>query len=118
LLVLAGAAVGVRRSGVDRRVRRALWLRRLPAGDPEAVVAGAYRRALSLEASTDRAKRPGETPRQYLAGADDRARRIGEIHEQARYGHGVDRADAEEAAALLAALLEERSRLPHRIRGV
>jgi transglutaminase-like putative cysteine protease len=113
LLVLAGAAVGARRSGAGSRFFRQVWLRRLPDGPPEAVVTGAYHRLVYLEERSGREKAPGETPRQFLAGADDRARRIGTLYERARYGPGVDAADAEEAARLLAALLAERSRLPH-----
>ena len=113
LLVLAGAAVGARRTGAGSRLYRQVWLRRLPDGDPDEVVAGAYHRVLHLEEGDGRRKAPGETPRQFLAGADDRARRIGALHERARYGHGVDAADADEAARLLGDLLEERSRLPH-----
>ncbi|QLD89354.1 DUF4129 domain-containing protein [Natronomonas salina] len=113
LLVLAGAAVGARRTGAGSRLYREVWLRRLPDGDPGSVVAGAYHRLVHLEERAGRRKAPGETPRQFLAGADDRARRIGALYERAEYGHGVDDADAAEAAELLAELLEERSRIPH-----
>lgn len=113
LLVLAGAAVGVHRTGADSRLYRQVWLRRLPDGDPEAVVAGAYHRVVHLEERAGREKAPGETPRQFLADADERARRVGVLYERARYGPGVDDADAEAAARLLADLLEERSRFPH-----
>jgi transglutaminase-like putative cysteine protease len=113
LLVLAGAAVGVRRTDAGSRLYRQVWLRRLPDGPPEAVVAGAYHRVVHLEERAGREKAPGETPRRFLADADDRARRIGALYERARYGPGVGDADAEEAARLLADLLEERSRLPH-----
>lgn len=113
LVVLAGAAVGARRTGAGTRLYREVWLRRLPDGDPGTVVAGAYRRLVHLEERAGRRKAPGETPRQFLAGTDDRARRIGTLYERAEYGHGVDDADAEAAAELLAELLEERSRIPH-----
>jgi transglutaminase-like putative cysteine protease len=112
LLVLAGLVAGARRTGAGSRLGRELWLRRHPDGDPEAVVAGAYHRVVHLEERAGREKRPGETPREFLAHADERDRRVGALYERARYGHGVDAADAEEAARLLADLLEERSRLP------
>ena len=113
LLVLAGLAAAGRRSGANARLARELWLRRLPGDDPETVVEGAYQRVVHLEERTRRPKRPGETPRQFLAGADHRARRVGAIYEQARYGRGVTDEDAAAAAAILAELLEERTRLPH-----
>nr|WP_281361550.1 transglutaminaseTgpA domain-containing protein [Natronomonas gomsonensis] len=112
LLIFAGVVAGLRRTGTDRRLYRELWLRRLPADDPEAVVAGVYHRVVHLEERDGRRKAPGETPRQYLVG-DDRIERVGRLYEQARYGHGVDASDAAAARADLAELLEERSRLPH-----
>jgi len=112
LLIFAGVVAGLRRTGTDRRLYRELWLRRLPADDPEDVVAGVYHRVVHLEERDGRQKGPGETPRQFLAG-DDRIERVGRLYEQARYGHGVDAADAATARADLADLLEERSRLPH-----
>jgi transglutaminase-like putative cysteine protease len=116
LVVLAGLAAVGRRTGADRRLYRELWLRRLPDGPPEAVVTGAFHRVVHLEERAGRERAPGETARAFLAHSDERARRLGELHERARYGHGVDEADAAEAADLLADLLEERSRLPHRLK--
>ena len=115
LVVLAGLAAIGRRTGVDRRLSREVWLRRPPTGPPEAVVVGAFHRVVHLEERAGRERRPGETARAFLADSDGRARRIGELYERARYGHGVDEADAEAATALLASLLEDRSRLPHRL---
>ena len=115
LLLLAWMAAVGRRTGVDRRLSRAVWLRRPPTGSPEAVVVGAFHRVVHLEERAGRDRRPGGTARSFLAGSDDRARRVGELYERARYGHGVDEADAEAATALLASLLEDRSRLPHRL---
>ena len=115
LLLLAWMAAVGRRTGVDRRLSRAVWLRRPPTGSPEAVVMGAFHRVVHLEERAGRDRRPGETARSFLAGSDDRARRVGELYERARYGQGVDEADAGEATALVASLLEDRSRLPHRL---
>ncbi|MFQ3319097.1 MAG: transglutaminase-like putative cysteine protease [Natronomonas sp.] len=115
VIIIAGLIAGARRTGASGRLYRELWLRRLPDGDPEVVVAGAYHRLIHLEERGGRTKRPGETQRQFLADADGRAKRIGDLYEQARYGDGVDEAAAAEAAGLLAELLDERSRLPHRV---
>ena len=117
LVVLAGLAAAGRRAGADRRLYRAVWLRRLPDGSPEAVVGGAFHRVVHLEERAGRERQPGTTARSFLADSDERARRVGELYEQARYGHGVDGADAAEAEALVADLLEERSRLPHRLKS-
>ena len=117
LVVLAGLAAAGRRTGADRRLYRAVWLRQLPDGPPEAVVEGAFHRVVHLEERIGRDRRPGETARSFLRHRDERARRVGELYEQARYGHGVDGADAAEAEALVADLLEERSRLPHRLKS-
>ncbi len=116
LVVLAGLAAAGRRTGADRRLYRELWLRRLPDDSPEATVVGAFHRALHLEARVGREREPGETARTFLADSDRQARRVGELYERARYGHGVDEADAAEAATHLADLLEERSRLPARVK--
>jgi transglutaminase-like putative cysteine protease len=115
LVVLAGLTAVGRRTGVDRRLSRELWLRRPPSGPPASVVEGAFHRVVHLEERAGRGRVPGETARTFLADSDERARRIGELYERARYGPGVDRADAEAATALLARLLEDRSRLPHRL---
>ena len=109
--VLAGLAV--RRRGLGQRVYRMIWLRRLPRGDPDDVVVGAYRRAVSLEERRGSEKTPGETPRQFLGG-DERLERIAERYERVRYGGGVDGTAAVGARADLADLLAERSRVPWR----
>ena len=113
-VALLAAAVVARRRGVGRRLYRELWLRRPPGGDPEAVVAGVYRRAVYLEERRGRTKAADETPRQFFAGSDERFERIRERYERARYGDGVDAATAERARSDLAGLLAERSLLPWR----
>ena len=110
--LLVALAVG-RRLGLWGRAYRAVWLRRLPRGDPESVVVGAYRRAVYLEERRGDEMPPGETPRGFLDG-DERLERIAERYERARYGGGVDGAAAAGARADLAALLAERSRAPWR----
>jgi transglutaminase-like putative cysteine protease len=115
VLVIAGLVAAGRRTGINERLYRAVWLRRLPDGDPEDVVAGAYRRVVYLRERAGRRKAPGETPREFLAEADNRAKRVGDLYERAVYGPGVDEGGAAEAAELVAELLEERSRLPHRL---
>ncbi|MFQ3286094.1 MAG: transglutaminase-like putative cysteine protease [Natronomonas sp.] len=112
-LVAVLAVLAVRRRGLGERVYRIIWLRRLPRGDPDDVVVGAYRRAVYLEERRGSEKIIGETPRQFLGG-DERLERIAERYERVRYGGGVDETAAVEARADLADLLAERSRLPWR----
>lgn len=106
LLVLA---VFARRRRAGRRVYREVWLRRRPAGPPEEVVAGTYRRAVYLREREGRKKGDNETPRQFLSGTDERFERIAKRYERAQYGDGVDAATAAAAESDLAALLAERS---------
>jgi hypothetical protein len=87
--------------------------RRTPTGDPEDVVSGAYQRIVYLRERAGRKKAPGETPREFLADADERAKRVGDLYERAKYGPGIDESGATEATRLLAELLEEQSRLPY-----
>ena len=107
------AALAARRRGLGRRVYRAIWLRRLPRGDPDDVVVGAYRRAVYLEERRGDEMPPGETPRGFLDG-DERLERIAERYERVRYGGGVDGAAAAGARSDLADLLSERSPAPWR----
>jgi transglutaminase-like putative cysteine protease len=115
LLVLAGLLAAGRRTGLNQRLYRAVWLRRAPTGEPEDVVSGAYQRLVYLREQGGRQKAPGETPREFLDDADERAKRVGDLYERAKYGPGIDEAGATEAMRLLAELLDERSRLPHRL---
>jgi len=111
---IAALAALARRRNVGERLYRELWLRRPPSGPPEAVVVGAYRRAVYLEERAGRPKGPGETPRGFLAGTDPRLERIGERYERVRYGDGIDRTVAAETRDDLEAVLAERTRLPRR----
>ncbi|WP_049999011.1 transglutaminaseTgpA domain-containing protein [Halococcus sediminicola] len=118
LVALAGLVAGARRLGLDERCYRALWLRYWPSGSPTATVEGAFERLEYLLADEHRPRRNGETPREYLAaiGADERARRVGEIFERAHYGGTVSEADADEARALVERLRAERTPVIGRFR--
>jgi transglutaminase-like putative cysteine protease len=105
LVVLVGLAAGARRTGLTRRAADALALR-IQRGndDPEAAVERAYERLETLLQQRHRARRPGETPRAYIEalsnrtyGIDDRAHRVADLYEQARYGQGVTDAEATRA---------------------
>jgi transglutaminase-like putative cysteine protease len=115
LVVIAASVAVLYRDGTGRRIYRALWLRRLPGGDPDAVAVGAYRRAIYLEAQRGRTKEPTQTPRQFFADADSRLQRIAERYERVRYGDGIDEPTAQALRADLAELLAERSRVPQLI---
>lgn len=113
LIVLGGVVAGVHRSGATERAYRAVWLRRQRSRDPLSDTERAFSRLEYLLASEHRRRRPGETHRKYLraVGADERARRVGEIHERARYAGRVSDAEAAEAVSLVDELVAERSRL-------
>jgi len=111
LIVVAGAAAGLRRTGVAASAYREFWLRRPPDGSPERRVAGTFERLEYLLGQHARQRRSGETPRQYLAAvtSDDRAHRLGDLYERAVYAGDVTETEGEEAVRLLRALVEERS---------
>ncbi len=113
LVVAVGLAAGARRSGVADRAYRALWLRRQPrTDDPSADVRRAFARLEYLFERTRRARDPAETPRQYLETLPDaRARRVGEIYEQAVYAGRSSRDLADEAIALVDDLVDDETRL-------
>jgi transglutaminase-like putative cysteine protease len=112
LIVLGGVVAGASRSGATERVYRALWLRRQRSRDPVSDAERAFSRLEYLLSRQHRERRPGETPRAYLAavGADERARRVGEIYEHVRYAERGSDAEASEAIALVDELVAERSR--------
>ena len=118
LVALVGLAAGARRSGVLRRLYRELWMRYQPSGTPKAETERAFARLEYLLARTNRPRRAGETSKRYLTviGADERARRAGEIFERAHYGGAVSRAEADEAVALIDELVGEQTPLVGRLR--
>ncbi|ELZ96518.1 transglutaminase [Haloferax mucosum ATCC BAA-1512] len=112
---LVGLAAGVRRTRLPMQLRFVTTVYQRRTDSPAADVVRAYDRLeLALE-RTYRPRRRGETVRHYLdslsrVGIDERTRQVGRIYERARYGHGVTRADAEEAVAVANDAV--RSRLP------
>ncbi|MFB6151211.1 MAG: DUF4129 domain-containing transglutaminase family protein, partial [Haloarculaceae archaeon] len=102
-VVLLGLVVGLRRFGVTGRIYRALWLRYQPRSDPSTDAQRAFDRLEYLLAERYRPREPGETTRQYLAaiGADERATRVAQVRERARYAGDVSREEADEAVSLV-----------------
>jgi transglutaminase-like putative cysteine protease len=113
LIVLGGVLAGASRSGAAERAYRAVWLRRQRSHEPVADAERAFSRLEYVLARQHRERRPGETPRTYLAAVDaeERARRVSEIYERARYAGAVSETEAAEAIALVDELVAERSRL-------
>ncbi|KAB1187400.1 MULTISPECIES: transglutaminase domain-containing protein [Haloferax] len=116
LAALVGIVAGVRRTQIPTQIRWAtvaLYQRRTDS--PTADVFRAYDRLELVLEREYRPRRPGETVRHYLdalsrVGVDERTRAVADIYERARYGHGVTRADADEAIAVADRAV--RSRLP------
>ena len=109
LLAVLGLAGIARRTGVSRRARRAFHLRWQPRADPETDLERAFDRLSSLLAHRHRERRDGETVRAYLDAieADERARRVAERRERARYEGTVSETAAEEAVTLVDELVRE-----------
>ncbi|MFC6824045.1 transglutaminase TgpA family protein [Halopelagius fulvigenes] len=122
LVALAGLVAGARRTGVAGRAYRLVWLRYQGAhDDPSEDAVRAYRRLEYLLERRYRARRTGETPRDYVSslrrvGLDDDARRVSETYERARYGDGVTRAEADEAIAVVDRLVKESTPVLGRLR--
>ncbi|RLM56461.1 DUF4129 domain-containing protein [Halobellus sp. Atlit-31R] len=120
-VALVGLTAGAHRSGaVDRSVRlfRVQYQRRR---EPDADAIRAYRRLETLLEREYRPRRPGETPRSYLASLplEERfaeAREVCEQYERARYGDGVDRATADETVATVDRLVRSSTPLVRRLR--
>ncbi|NHN61137.1 MULTISPECIES: DUF3488 and transglutaminase-like domain-containing protein [Halorussus] len=116
-LAVVGLLAAARRAGLLARLRRAVRLRWQPRRDPETDVARAFDRLERLLAAEHRERRPGETPREYLASLagdddlDDRVERVGAIHERVRYAGDADRSLADEAVSLVDELVRERGSL-------
>jgi transglutaminase-like putative cysteine protease len=120
-LVLVGLLAAARRTGLLARLQRGVWLRWQPRRDPETDVTRAFDRLEHLLAAEYRERRPGETPREYLATLaardelDARVERIGAIYERVRYAGDGDDGLADEAVSLVDELVRERrSVLPGR----
>lgn len=122
LVVLLGVLAAAHRTGTLERGYRAVWLRWQPAGDlPNRDAVRAFRR---LEYALDgqfRERRPGETPREYLAalenvGLDERAHRVRVLYERARYAGGVNRAEADEAISIVDDIVRREATLSGRFR--
>ena len=112
LIVLAGVAAGVHRSGAGSRLYRELRLRHQPRADAPAVdVANAFDRLEFLAERADAPRGPGETAREFatrVGDGDERARRLATLHERARYGGGVTAEEAAEAIELADELVADR----------
>jgi len=111
-LLGVGIAAIARRSGVAAGLYRAVWLRWQPrTDDHRAAVEGAFDRVEYVLGRTRRARRPGETVREYLADVDpdERAARVARLRERARYAGQVSDDDAAEARRLAAAFVSERA---------
>lgn len=111
LVVLGGVVAGAHRSGAVERTYRTVWLRRQRRRDPLTDAERAFSRLEYLLSRQYRERRPGETTRAYLVaiGADERARRVGEIYERAHYAGRVKNDEAAEAIGLVDELVAERS---------
>ncbi|MBP2251937.1 transglutaminase-like putative cysteine protease [Halarchaeum solikamskense] len=111
-VVALGIAAVARRLGLLTRGYRALWVRWLPDGDPDAVVGGAHERMLYVLARRYRPRASGETVRGYLDAIDASApaRRLAALHERARYRGDVGTDEADEARRALRALRDENGR--------
>lgn len=102
-IVLAGLAVGIRRSRVPDVVGREVRLRFQRRTDPETDIERAHDRMLLVLEKRHRPREPGETVRQYIAevDADPAARRLATIRERARYAGEYSKAAADEAVDLV-----------------
>ncbi len=103
MVLLVGAAAGVRRSGLVRRLRRTARVRYQRRHDPARDVEVAFERMAILLEREHRPRESGETVRQYLEGigAPDSAHELAAIHERATYGGTVDGAMADDAVELV-----------------
>jgi hypothetical protein len=104
LVLVIGAAAGVRRSGLALRLVRTARVRFQRRRDPETDVDVAFERMAIVLERNHRPREPGETVRQYLdaIGAPEPALKLAAIHERATYGGSVDRTTADDAVALVA----------------
>ncbi|MFB6122637.1 MAG: DUF3488 and DUF4129 domain-containing transglutaminase family protein [Haloferacaceae archaeon] len=121
-VALVGISAGARRTGLNRRLHRAVWLRYQRRGDdPNADAVRAFRRLESLLERRYRPREASETPRAYVrsvARTDDseRMRDVLRAYERARYGRGLTRDEADAAVRTVNELVRE-STYPGRLRG-
>jgi len=109
-ILLGGVVAGLRQTDATERAYRALWARWQPRESPAVDVERAFARLEYVFERTERARRPGETPRQYLDAveAGERAHRVCDVYERSRYGGRVTEADADEAVGLVGELVSDR----------
>ena len=102
-LVVAGLAVGVRRSPLPDVVGRAVRIRLQRRVDPETDIERAHERLLLVLAKRHRPRDDGETTRQYLQAVDagPEARRLARIRERARFAGECTETAADEAVELV-----------------
>ncbi|WP_332897871.1 transglutaminase TgpA family protein [Haladaptatus sp. CMSO5] len=117
LVALVGMAAGAHRTGASKRAYRALWLRWPQSGTPKEDATRAFARLEYLLSRHHGPRRPGETPRQYLArvDADGDARRVGAIYERATYAGRVTREEADEALSLVTDKVRDATPLVRRL---
>ena len=92
-----------------------MLFRSLPdTGDPVEEVEAAFERVEYVLGKRYRPRNAGETVRNYVVDvrAGDRAERVANLRERARYAGRVDEEDAAEAKRLARSLAAEYSRLP------
>ncbi|MFC6786583.1 DUF4129 domain-containing protein [Halobaculum halobium] len=117
-----GIVAGARRFGLTRRIRRAVWLLHQSSADPDTDAERAFRRLEYLASIVYRSRRPGETPRQYVEALSrdrfgERAHAVAEAHERARYGGGVDEAEARRAVEAVDDLIRQHAPVLRRLGG-
>ncbi|WP_423750852.1 DUF3488 and transglutaminase-like domain-containing protein [Salinirarus marinus] len=121
-VALVGVSAGARRTGLSRRLHRAVWLRYQPrSGDPDADAVRAFRRLEHLLERQYRAREASETPRAYVRSVartadSERMQAVLGAYERARYGSGLTRADADAAVRTVDELVRE-STYPGRLRS-
>jgi len=119
---LVGLVAGARRFGLTGRVRRTVWLLHQSSTDPNTDAERAFRRLEYLASIVYRPRYPGETPRQYVEALSgerfgDRARAVADAYERARYGGGVDEAEARLAVETVDDLIRQHAPVLRRLGG-